>query len=210
MNLSKEYGSNFSGRATYTLSWVNAKNSYSIGTQVIRSDYVEPPQALPAGWDQRHSIVTTIGLKYDKNEPLFGIRGAPGNWDFSLIWNVRSGLPYTPTDASTTRIEGLEMSERTAWTYNTDLNASKYFSIGKWRASLWLEVRNVFDRQNVEHVDDNYGRAGTPQAFDSYTGEPGWVNDRSSPNDVLNPFAGPNPDAWDNPRFMRLGLGLEF
>jgi len=208
--LSKEYGTNFSGRVSYTLSWVNAKNSYSNGTQVIRNDYVEPPLALPAGWDRRHSIVANLGLNYGPREPVFGIKGAPGDWAFNTIITVESGLPYTPTDASGTRIEGREMSERTPWTYNTNLNLAKFFTFGRWRTSLWIEVRNLFDTENVDQVDDNYGRAGRPNAFDDLTGEPGWVNDSASPNYVLNPVAGPNPDAWRNPRFIRIGLGLEF
>ena len=210
LNLSKEYGSNISGRVTYTLGWVNAKNSYNISTQAIRENYVEPPQALPAGWDQRHSIITNFGLHYGAKEPLFGIAWMPGDWDLNLLWNIRSGLPYTPTDASGTRIEGQYMSERTDWTNVADLNVTKFFSIGKWRASLWFEIRNLFDRQNVMQVDDNYGRVGTPEAFDDYTGLPGWVNDTQSPNYVQNPFSGPNPAAWDNPRFVRVGLGLDF
>jgi outer membrane receptor protein involved in Fe transport len=210
INLSKEYGANVSGRITYTLSWVNAKNSYNNETQIIRSDYVEPTQALPAGWDRRHSVVANFGLNYGPNEPLFGVRGMPGDWTFNLLWNMGSGLPYTPTDASNTRIQGQEMSKRTPWTYNADLNAAKYFTVGRWRTSLWLEVRNVFNRQNVLQVDDNYGRAGEPNSWDDYTGTAGWVNDTSSPDYVQNPYAGPNPDAWDNPRFLRLGLGLQF
>jgi outer membrane receptor protein involved in Fe transport len=209
-NVSKEYGSNWSGRVTYTLSWANAKNSYNISTEAIRGNYVEPPLALPAGWDQRHSIVANLGLQYGPHQPLLGINGAPGDWQFNLIWSARSGLPYTPTDASSTLIEGKYMSERTPWTYVADLNATKYFSIGKWRTSIWLEVRNLFDQRNIQNVDDYYGRVGAPEAFDSYTGEAGWVNDRSSPNDPLDPFAGPNPEAWSNPRYIRIGLGLDF
>lgn len=210
INLSKEFGGILSWRATYTLSWVNAKNSYNISTQAIRENYVEPAQALPAGWDQRHAIVANLGLNYGPNDPLFGLEWMPGGWNMSAIWNLRSGLPYTPTDASGTRIEGQYMSERTGWTDAVDLNMTKYFEIGKWRASLWLEVRNLFDRQNELQVDDNYGRVGAPQAFDDYTGIAGWVNDTQSPNYVQDPFAGPNPEAWDNPRLVRLGLGLEF
>jgi len=209
-NLSKEYGGHYSGSATYTLAWVNAKNSYNISTQAIRENYVEPPQALPAGWDQRHSIVMNLGLNYGDKDPLFGIEWMPGGWSGSMVWSVRSGLPYTPTDASGTRIEGQYMTERTDWTNVIDLNLSKYFKFGQWRTSLWLEVRNLFDIQNVLQVDDYYGRVGAPQAYDDYTGMAGWVNDSASPNYVQNPFAGPNPEAWDNPRFIRLGLGLEF
>ena len=209
-NFSKEYGSIFSGRLTYTLAWVNAKNSYNISTQAIRGNYVEPPQALPAGWDQRHSIVANFGMRYADNQPLLGIDWMPGGWDMNLLWNIRSGLPYTPTDASSTRIEGQYMSERTEWTNVADLNLTKFFKVWKWRTSLWLEIRNLFDRTNILHVDDNYGRVGAPQAFDDYTGKPGWVNDSISPNYSQNPYAGPNPEAWDNPRFIRLGLGLEF
>lgn len=208
--LSREYGTNISGRMSYTLSWVNAKNAYSIGTQVIRSDYVEPPLALAAGWDRRHSIVGNIGFSYGHREPIFGIHGAPGDWEINCIFKAASGLPYTPTDASGSFIEGKEMTERTPWTYNTDLNIAKFFTIGMWRTSIWLEVRNLFDNKNLLQVDDNYGRAGRPDAYDDLTGEPGWVNDTTSPNYVLNPVAGPNPEAWDNPRIFRIGLGVEF
>lgn len=210
-NLSREIGSHLSGRVTYTLSWTNAKNSYNIGTQAIRGNYTEPPQALPAGWDQRHAVVMNYGLSYKENEPLLGIKGMPGGWDINLLWNIRSGLPYTPTDASGTRIEGQYMSKRTGWTNWADFNLVKHLKVWRnWRASLWLQVLNLFDRENILHVDDNYGRAGEPNAFDAYSGLPGWVNDNASPNFILNPYAGPNPDAWDNPRFIRLGLGLEF
>lgn len=209
-NLSKEYGSNMSGRATYTLSWVNAKNSYDIGTQGIRGNYTEPSQALPAGWDQRHSIVLNYGLSYGDKEPLFGVKGMPGGWDLNFLWNIRSGLPYSPTDASGTLIEGQYMTERTEWTNTADINISKSFPLGKYRSTLWLEIFNIFDETNVMNVDDNYGRAGAPNAFDDYSGTAGWVNDTSSPNYSQNRYAGPNSDAFDNPRFIRLGLGFEF
>ncbi len=209
-NFSREYGSNISGRVTYTLSWVHAKNSYNISTQAIRRNYVEPPLAIPAGWDQRHTIVTNFGLTYADDEPIFGIEGAPGGWNINMIWSINSGLPYSPTDASGTLIEGRYMTERTDWTDVINLNLTKYFNIYGWRTSLWLEVRNLLDSQNMLQADDNYVRVGTPQSFDCFTGEVGWVIDSVSPNYVQNPFAGPNPEAWDNPRFMRIGLGLEF
>ncbi len=209
-NLSKEYGANMSGRITYTLSWVNAKNSYDIGTQGIRGNYTEPPQALPAGWDQRHAVVLNYGLTYGENEPLFGIQGMPGGWDLSLLWNIRSGLPYSPTDASGTLVEGQYMSHRTDWTNQADLNVSKDIPIGKYKTSLWLQVFNLTDQTNLLNVDDNYGRAGAPNSYDDYSGVPGWINDTSSPNNSQNRYAGPNPDAFDNPRLVRLGLGLEF
>lgn len=209
--LSREYGANVSGRISYTLSWTNANNSYDIGTQVIRNDYVEPVRALPAGWDRRHSVIGNLALNYGPREPLLGVKWLPGDWAINLLANYGSGLPYTPTDASGTRIEGREMSERTPWTLNADLNATKYFTlVSRYRLGIFLEVRNLLDRRNILQVDDYYGRAGEPEAFDSYTGEPGWVNDSASPNYVQNPFAGPNPEAWDNPRFIRLGLGVQF
>jgi len=127
-----------------------------------------------------------------------------------LIWNSRSGLPYSPTDASGTLIEGQYMTKRTDWTHTADLNVVKYFQIGKFRPSIWIEVYNLFDRQNILAVDDNYGRVGAPNAYDDYTGVPGWVNDATSPNYSQKPFAGPNPSAWDNPRIIRAGLGIDF
>jgi outer membrane receptor protein involved in Fe transport len=209
-NFSREYGTNISGRITYTLSWVNAKNSYDIGTQGIRRNYTEPVQALPAGWDQRHSIVLDYGMNYGPTEPFLGIKGMPGDVSINLLWNLRSGLPYSPTDASGTKLEGRYMSKRTPWTKSADLNITKYYTIGKYRPSVWFQIFNLFDRENLLNVDDNYGRAGEPNAFDDYTGRAGWVNDTSSPNYSQVRYAGPNPDAFDNPRVFRLGLGLEF
>lgn len=206
-NLSKDYSSRFSGRLTYTISWATGKNSYNIGSDVTRSNYIDPQRETPLGWDRRHQIVAN--LAYDV--PL---KGRPFSRDWLLTgWNVNvlsqalSGLPYTPTNANGTNVDGQEFAENSPWSYTTDLNVSRAFRTGnlKWRALL--EVRNLFDRKNVIGWDPNQ------YTLDTYNGgNPGYINDNSSPNYGQNPAEGadPNPDAWDIPRLIRFGLGVEF
>jgi hypothetical protein len=76
-------------------------------------------------------------------------------------------------------------------------------------------VRNLFDRKNVVGWDVNTytinSFVGNPNLpYNGRPGEPGYINDPTSPNDGLKPNAQPNPDAWDHGRLFRAGLAVEF
>jgi outer membrane receptor protein involved in Fe transport len=206
-NVTKDYGSHVAGRLTYTLAWATGKNSYDIGSDVTRQNYVEPRRETPLAWDRRHQIVFNLGLNYPLEGDAFSPKWWQSGWSINVLSQALSGLPYTPTNANGTDITGAEFSERTPWVYSTDLNLSRAFKAGGLTWRVLGEVRNVFDRRNVVGWDAN------TYTIDTYIGSggtPGYINDSTSPNYGLNPKAGPNPDAWDIGRLVRAGLAVEF
>jgi outer membrane receptor for ferrienterochelin and colicin len=206
-NISKQYGANLAGRLTYTLAWASGKNSYNIGSDVTRANYVDPKRETPLGWDRRHSIVANIGFNFPlKGEP-FSPAWLQSGWSVNILSQALSGTPYTPTNANGTDIEGREFSERSPWTYATDLDASREFKFGKLACHLLLEVRNLFNAHNILGWDLN---RYTIDTYVEHGGRAGYINDNISPNYGLNPKAGPNPDAWDERRLVRLGLSFDF
>lgn len=204
-NLTKDYGSYLSGRLTYTISWATGKNSYDIGSDVTRSNYVVPAGETPLAWDRRHQVVFNLGANYAlKGEP-FSAEWLRSGWTINWLSQFLSGLPYTPTQVNGNNIEGQEFGKNSPWTYQTDINVARHFRTGglEWRALL--EVRNLFNVRNVLGWDRNQN------TIDTYNdGEPGFINDSNSPNYGLNPKAGANPDAWDIPRQVRVGLAVDF
>jgi outer membrane receptor protein involved in Fe transport len=207
VNVSKDYGSNLSGRVTYTIAWATGKNSYDIGSDVTRQNYVDPKRETPLAWDRRHQIVINLGFHDVLRGKPFTATWLKSGWSVNVLSQLLSGLPYTPTYANGTDVFGQEFSRRSPWTYTTDLNVSRAFRYGDLNWRLLVEVRNVFNALNVQGWD------AAPNTIDTYIGhdgEAGYVNDNASPNYSLNPKSGPNPDAWDIRRLIRVGLALEF
>ncbi len=204
-NLTKDYGSYLSGRVTYTLSWASGKNSYDIGSDVTRSNYAEPAGETPLAWDRRHQIVFNLGTNYPLKGKPFSAEWLRTGWTLNWLTQFLSGLPYTPTQINGSNIEGQEFSENSDWNYTTDVNVSRHFRMGGLDCQALFEVRNLFNTINVLGWDRNQ------YTMDTYNdGEPGYINDNSSPNYGINPKAGANPDAWDNPRQVRFGLAVDF
>jgi outer membrane receptor protein involved in Fe transport len=205
LNVSKQYGSHFAGRMTYTLAWATGSNSYDIGSNVTRSNYLPPPRETPLAWDRRHQLV--LNLSYD--QPLTGrpftVKWLESGWNVNVISQALSGLPYTPTYYNGTDVAGQEFSKNSPWIFQTDLNLSRAFKLASLNWRLLLQVRNLFDNVNVLGWDAN------PYTIDTFlNGTPGYVNDTASPNYGQNPKSSPNPDAWGERRAIRLGLAVEF
>ena len=215
-NLSKDYGSRVSGRLTYTVAWATGKNSYDIGSDVSRQNYIDPKRETPLAWDRRHQIVFNLGYNDMLRGKAFSKEWLASGWSANLVSQALSGLPYTPTYANGTDVFGQEFSRRTPWTYITDLNISRAFQYGKLNMRLLVEIRNLFNAKNILDWDVNADASGDNGAFDSYlggNGRPGYVNDNASPNywgPNKSPQGPPNPDAWDARRLIRAGLSVEF
>lgn len=204
-NVTKDYGSYLSGRLTYTLSWASGKNSYDIGSDVTRSNYVEPAGETPLAWDRRHQVVFNLGANYPLKGKAFSAEWLRTGWTINWLSQFLSGLPYTPTQFNGSNVEGQEFAENSPWTYQTDVNVGRHFRMGGLNCQALLEVRNLFNTKNVLGWDRNQDTMDTYDA-----GEPGYINDSTSPNYGANPKAGANPDAWDIPRQVRVGMAVDF
>jgi len=142
-------------------------------------------QIVPLTWDQTHTLNFNMTLS------------RPGQWGFSLIGRLGSGLPYTP------RIENVgasfENSERKPGQYTFDLKAHRDFKFIGARYSAFIKVYNILDRRNEILVYTDTGRAG-------YTIQPrGSVRGVNTLEEFLN-----RPDFYSEPRRVIVGVSLGF
>lgn len=107
-------------------------------------------QTYPRGFDQRHTVYLDVGW-----------RPTPA-WRLNAAWQFHSGWPYT------TRTFSLETDGEYWWIasrygdYNgerfpayhrLDVRVHRYFTFGRSRLAVFLEVSNLYNRANVRSYD---------------------------------------------------------
>ena len=120
--------------------------SYSIAENTINRENV------PCEMDQRHTI--NIDLCYQPDE----------NWAFSISWNYHSGWPYTEETVNIIE-QNPNGSYHWAWApgklygkrfppyHRMDIRVSRYFETSLGLISLFVEVRNLYNRKNIRQYD---------------------------------------------------------
>jgi len=153
--LTKERGDLFTGNVSY--SFMVAKGL--TGTEQTGVEYTQWPFDPPAqvhflSWDQRHT------LKLDGQLYL------PHQIIASVVGEFHTGRPYTyypSRDGFTSETPDVPFkpnNERMDGYARLDIKVRKQWNIVSWMdLTTYLDVRNVFDRQNVKWVDSS-GRVG--------------------------------------------------
>ncbi len=151
------------GRASYALSMARGSSSYvwevySTNYNAGSGDWI-PKQDYNLEYDQRHSISASlsVGLEQGDGPKVFGIRPLE-MFSANISTNAGSGYPYTKTDIKNKPLE-LNNSSRLPWTFSTDMRVSRDFKVWRLNPSLFLEVDNLFNNQNVAAV---YSFTGDP------------------------------------------------
>ncbi len=156
----------------------------------------------PLGWDIRHRVALWLQLSFTKSdEPkLFGL-SIPNDWDMSIYWRFQTGYPFTPSrDYPNMTLDVGETpqtnSMRLPSTAQTDIKLRKRFRIAGMQYTFEAQVNNLFDNENIVHVDPNTGR---PDTDNNQSGVIGGGTDFSA-----------NPENWGRGRQILLGLGVQF
>jgi outer membrane receptor protein involved in Fe transport len=160
---------------------------------------------VPLSFDRSHTITSTVGL------------GRPNDWSISMIGYVRTGTPYTPSfPSSVVPITFTQNSDRQPLQWNLDLKMEKFFKLGSFDYSVFVQVDNVFDTENELFVYANSGRA----LYNiSQTLQPELLSDlhnrivRGDPgmiplSGVDNYYA--DPGNISSPRLIRVGASIVF
>jgi hypothetical protein len=160
---------------------------------------------VPLNWDRSHTITSTVALTQ------------PNDWSVSMIGYVRTGTPYTPEfPASVSTITFIQNSDRQPVQWNVDLKAEKFFKLGAFDLSVFVQVDNLFDVENELYVYASSGRALyniseviQPELLaDLRTrvlrGDPGMI----PLSGVDNYYA--NPGNISTPRLVRFGASIVF
>ncbi len=162
--LTKRLLNYWSGRISYTLQYAKGTGSYAWESYY---DYynaapdpvtgTRPPVPAIDFWldfDERHMVVTDLGLSFPKDFVLLPLR----DFDLSTVTTYHSGQPYTPTNIKGERIGDMNSARKPGY-INTDLRASKDVPIGPLDLGLNCTIYNLF---NTEQVREVYASSGEP------------------------------------------------
>jgi hypothetical protein len=115
-------------------------------------------RSVPRGLDQRHSTLLELGYR------------PTARWSLSSSWQMRSGRPYTSSSIATTTLPdgsqehmyvfGAPYGERLAAYHRLDLRATRRFDVGRNQIAVFVDVFNVFDRENPRGWSSSFENDG--------------------------------------------------
>jgi outer membrane receptor protein involved in Fe transport len=154
-------------RVSYTLQ--NAQATATNAFQLIRRIRLEPGGdtlnparvTFPLDYDRRHNV-TVIGqaqISRRGGPRIAGVRPFAG-LEAATIVRVSSGLPYTMTNMAGDSLIGLPNSHRLPMLSTVDVLVRQPIQLWgrRWQGSLYVDVRNLLNRRNIEGVRRESGQ----------------------------------------------------
>lgn len=180
---------------TYSVTKGNSSNPTD-ARNAITSGALPETYIAPLNWDQTHTLNLSVAYS------------VPRDYGFSIIGNLYSGQPYTPSVNKNTLISSngyKRNSARKPTTFNVDLRAYKDIPLSdNTTVSVFVKVFNVFDFDNPNNV---YAETGDPYfTYNQYDAEQ--TNPRTYYNSLDEFFT--NPGNFSEPRRVEFGLTFNF
>jgi len=164
LTLRKRFSSNWSARLNYSYMTTQSNRDdpwqgYRDGGDGLLERQPKRPRVL--GWDQPHRFSSSVSIQIPRGvgPQVAGIRPFE-RVSASVIFRAGAGRPYTPTNIDGISLE--QNSGRRPWTFQWDLKLYRDFQTFGLRYSIFADVRNVLDRQNVTSVFSRTGKADDP------------------------------------------------
>jgi len=179
----------FSGGVTYTYSV--AKGSASSETEQYPGTQ-ESTQLYYLDFDKTHVFNSTFTFTIPQNEgpEIFGYKLFQ-NMDFSLIFKMSSGYPYTPGGRDVGFV--VRNSLRSPSNYAADLMIGKeFYFTNSIRLRLFAEIFNLTDHRNILYVYSD-------------TGDPDFTQVGGYSDEYMR-----DPSNYGSPRIIRLGATFRF
>jgi outer membrane receptor protein involved in Fe transport len=201
-------GDIFAASLDYTFSIAEGNRTQPSAELYFSEESGQLPETflVPLDFDRTHVINGTIGLYQ------------PKDWSAGLIFNFQTGTPYTPQlPPGLENVLYTQNSARQPVQWDVDLKLEKFFEIGSFQYSIFLQVQNLFDTQNENIVDPSTGRALSSLSqtlnasqFDDIVnrinrGDPGLFGINQ-----INNYYSWLPQNVSAPREVRLGLSILF
>jgi hypothetical protein len=151
-------------RVAYTLQ--NAQATATDAYQLLRrirldpvGDTIDPARLeFPLDYDRRHSVT---GIAQARVPDSLGVLSG---FEMAAIVRVNTGLPYTRTNATGDTLIGLPNSFRLPTQSTVDLLLRRPLTLAGRRGSVYVDVRNLFNRRSVEAVRRDLGTPGPTPA----------------------------------------------
>jgi hypothetical protein len=204
--IDKNFSNYWQGGVSYTLSRASGSSSDVNQGSVVQSEGLdrEPIKEVPLDWDRTHVISAYLYFS------------DPGVWGLNFDLSVSSGAPTTPRRLGqrTTNAEDIN-TIRLPNTMTLSLRGNKQYSLYGQEFRLFLEGRNLLDRQNVRTENPSIWPTPSNDYYQQYYTEFGELGGAynladtiGSPEDVLIPLN--DPRVYGEPRLFRVGLQFEF
>lgn len=139
----KKMSKNIMGSLAYTLSFSERQD----GEFLTAYDF---------DYDRRHNLILMGACQFSKH------------WRLGLKFQYASGNPYTPVVGSTSAygewfaLEGEKNSARYPDYHSLDIRLDRTFRFPGWTLNMYLEVWNVYSRENVLDYIYDFRADGTP------------------------------------------------
>jgi outer membrane receptor for ferrienterochelin and colicin len=175
--LRKRFREAWMGRVVYTFMIGKGRSSDVIeGYNQLFDGTVAPTKEYYLDWDRRHSLVFDVGY------------GRVDNWAVNVLVQYSTGSPYTPEDAS----RSLQPEQNTARFPDISLvnmRFSKDFQIFAKKEQVFIEVFNLFNKQNlVSFNDDNSDLMRELRLYGTWTGPYDDVTVYGRPREIRGGF----------------------
>jgi len=198
-SLERKEGEFFTGIFNYSLSVAKGNESSSrYGYDNYRGADVSlrPNREFYLDFDRRHDISLNVIFKTPRDFGPDFLGGKPlSQWNFNILMQIASGLPYTPYVEESSQDIFLEKNTgRKPWFAQMDIRLLKTFTVSQHMdIAGFLVIKNVFNRLNTNYV---CGRTG--KAWDDGLGS-------SHSQDSVH-----NPENVGIPRLISAGLRFTF
>ncbi len=193
LELKKRYSQYTSGSVSYTYQNGVGYSSWEFMEYYEGWEWI-PVRGTRLDWDRHHKIVANISIEASKGEHMFD--RLPDRWRLDILWNLGSGLPYTPKDDPTLKNQGSR-----PFTSTVDVHLQKEFSIGKSNLQLFVDILNLWNNKNVNSVNP-------------FTGEPYKYGDADGSSHKIYSWSRMqylmDPGRLKAPRQIKLGIKFIF
>jgi hypothetical protein len=146
-------------RVSYTLqsAQATATNAFEMLRRIrlgpTGGDTINPARVqFPLDYDRRHSV-TAIGQ--GRAPDAWGVLG---KFEAATIVRVSTGLPFSMTNATADTLIGLPNSHRLPGTWTVDMLLRRPLRIAGRLGTVYVDVRNLTDRRNIEAVRRDTGK----------------------------------------------------
>ncbi len=211
----------------YSLSYATGTGSYPASQRNAAWTGAEAPvQTAPLDYDQRHSIVGNFDILLNRaNGVDISEKSFLNDFNANILWGLQSGLPYAPqqvyNEVTLGNVaptpDGPRNSKYGPWLFYVDMKLQRKFVLGQVTITPYLQVRNLFDRENVSSVFESSGKASTTTFLESDEGKNTAEQfDLNGTTSYGRSFAQMyelkenDPSNWNNPRQILFGLSVGF
>ncbi len=189
---------NFAARVDYT--YQKAEGTYTgpgDAFTAYNNNQEERLALIPMGFDQPHTLNAVLRYKLS-------------DWMFSMIGNVWSGTPYTPSFRSGEAVgsgsySGLQQnSQRKPIQRNVDLTIDRAIRMAGLRFNVFMNIYNVLDLHDVTNVYSD-----TQKADETTQRDPEMAGYDANRIGTVEEWA-KQPSWYTSPRQIQIGLSVGF